>query len=276
MQFLTDEQIREHAHPNTDPAVLDRLERRWNRNPCGEFNQVPLVVRINPQRLPEIRVPILYGYTELEFLWTQEALAGQVAYYTNSSDLATVVIRNAGHFPMFSALASTFQSEVAEWLRSRRLLSSGALTADGCPAANKTLAGDDSNERLGGTAEPENLVGHGGHDRLSAKGGNDCLVAGSGRDRLWGADGDDVIEAGAGNDRLWGGTGSDRLDGSTGADWIGGGPGSDIVSGGAGNDRVNTVDGAPDHVRCGSGRDRLRADRVDVVSGCEDVRTVGR
>jgi pimeloyl-ACP methyl ester carboxylesterase len=81
------------------------------------------VVQVNMQRLPEIRIPVLYGYTEHEFVWTQEGLAQQAQHYRNSRDLTTVVIRDAGHFPMFSRVAPTFHSTIAEWLRSRGLVS---------------------------------------------------------------------------------------------------------------------------------------------------------
>jgi hypothetical protein len=122
--FLNDEKIRSaQVQPNTEPAVIDRLMRLWNCNPCGEFALAPEATRINMQRLPEIRVPVLYGYGELEFLWTQEGLAQQAELYRNSPDLTTVVFRDAGHFPMFSRVASTFHATVAEWLRSRGLVS---------------------------------------------------------------------------------------------------------------------------------------------------------
>ena len=129
VQFLTDAQIREEQF-NTEPEMVDLLMRLVNRNPCGEFTQVPQVAQTNTQRLPEIQIPVLYGYTDHEFIWTQEGLAQQTQHYRNSRDLTTVVIRDAGHFPMFSRVASTFHSTVAEWLRSRGLMSASALTAD--------------------------------------------------------------------------------------------------------------------------------------------------
>jgi len=230
--FLDDAKVRSEQH-NTDPRVVDRLMRMWNRNPCGEYLQVPEAVNINMQRLPEIEVPILYGYGELEFLWTQEGLAQQADLYRGSRDLTTVVLRRTGHFPMFSRVANEFQSTVGEWLRSRRMLSANALTAHGCPAANRTIVGGTNADLLRGTAAADNLIGRAGRDRLSGGAGGDCLKSGSG------------------NDRITGGTGRDQ------------------VNGGRGRDRINVADGERDRVRCGRGRDRVRADRVDVVSGCE-------
>jgi pimeloyl-ACP methyl ester carboxylesterase len=101
VQFLTDAQIREEQF-NTEQAVVDRLLRMVNRNPCGQFSQVPAVVQINTQRLPEIEIPVLYGYTR---------------------DLTTVVIQDAGHFPNFSRVASTFHSTIAQWLSTRGFVS---------------------------------------------------------------------------------------------------------------------------------------------------------
>ena len=232
--FLNDAKIRSEQR-NTEPRVVDRLSRLWNRNPCGEYALVPEAVRINMQRLPEIRVPVLYGYGEHEFLWTQEGLAEQARHYRNSRDLTTVVSRNAGHFPMFSRVASALHSTVAEWLRSRRLLSAGALTADGCPAANRTTRGGPGADRLRGTPAADNLIGGDGGDRLSGAAGDDCVKGNRGGDRLRG------------------------------------GPGRDLIVAGGGRDRIHVADGERDRVRCGGGRDRVRADRFDRLRGCERV-----
>jgi len=100
-------------------------------------------------------------------------------------------------------------------------------------------------------------------DLLDGGPGGERLVGGPGNDRLRGMDGDDCLEGGAGNDRLEGGNGNDRLSGGTGNDSIDGGPG---------NDTVFAREGRRDTVKCGSGRDTARVDRVDAVSGCEQVR----
>jgi Tol biopolymer transport system component len=49
------------------------------------------------------------------------------------------------------------------------------------------------------------------------------------------------------------------------------GPGADDVDAGPGDDFVSSRDWARDVVRCGPGRDRVLADRRDVVRGCEQV-----
>jgi alpha-beta hydrolase superfamily lysophospholipase len=245
-QFLTDEQIRSDQY-NTDPELVNRLMLLWNRNPCQDFVGVPEASQVNIQRIPEIRVPVLYGYTEHEFVWTEEGLAQQAEHYRGSSDLTTVVIRDAGHFPQFSRVASTFHSTIAEWLRSRRLLTAGALTADDCPAANRTIAGGRGDDRLRGTTAPDNLIGRGGRDRLSGAGGDDCLRGNSGRDALQGGYGNDLLA---------------------------GDSGRDLVVAGRGHDRIQVSDGERDRVRCGPGRDRVRADAFDRLAGCERVRRV--
>lgn len=117
-QFLTDEQIRERQF-NTDPEVIARLMRLWNRIPCGEMVPVPEVAQVNIQRLPQIRIPVLYGYAEHEFVWTEEGLVQQAGHYRNSPDLTTVVIQDAGHFPTFSRVAESFRAAISNWLRTR-------------------------------------------------------------------------------------------------------------------------------------------------------------
>ena len=88
----------------------------------------------------------------------------------------------------------------------------------------------------------------------------------AGADRLVGS-------AGRGDfgDRLAGGSGDDRISGRAGDDGINGGPGRDVLSGGSGTDSIGARDGQRDRIACGKGRDRVSADRVDVLAGCERV-----
>jgi hypothetical protein len=95
-------------------------------------------------------------------------------------------------------------------------------------------------------------------------------------DRLTGGRGDDALFGGAGNDRVVGGSGRDLLSGGSGNDRLVGGPGRNRLEAGAGNDSINSGNGVRDFVDCGFGRDRITADRRDVLSGCEVVRRVRR
>jgi hypothetical protein len=83
-----------------------------------------------------------------------------------------------------------------------------------------------------------------------------------GHDRLYGGRGDDVLFGNAGNDLLDGGAGKDRLDGGSGIDSFVAGPG---------DDRIEALDGRRERIDCGAGKDRSRADRRDVLRGCERV-----
>jgi Tol biopolymer transport system component len=65
----------------------------------------------------------------------------------------------------------------------------------------------------------------------------------------------------------------DRLCGFAGSDSIRGGSGRDGLYGGDGNDTLSARDGSFDVVGCGSGRDEVVADRVDLVGvDCERIR----
>jgi Ca2+-binding RTX toxin-like protein len=84
--------------------------------------------------------------------------------------------------------------------------------------------------------------------------------------------GNDSLLGEAGNDTLSGDAGDDAINGGDGNDVINGGPGKDDMQGGAGNDRIYARDGEVDHIGCSTGRDRVRADRIDIVSlDCERV-----
>jgi hypothetical protein len=109
---------------------------------------------------------------------------------------------------------------------------------------------------------PATIVRTAGRDVLLGTPQADVIVALGGNDVVRGLGGNDRICAGAGNDRVDGGAGSDRLIG---------GPGNDTLAGGAGNDRINARDGRRETVRCGGGKDRVSADRVDRAIGCERI-----
>jgi Ca2+-binding RTX toxin-like protein len=133
---------------------------------------------------------------------------------------------------------------------------------------------------LTGTAKADTIFGLGGNDVLLGLGGNDLLDGGagddnldggSGKDKLKGQKGDDVLTGGDGNDVLIGGPGKDKLNGGKGNDTLIGNAGKDSLVGGPGNDTINSRDGVKELVKCGPGKDKVRADKKDRLSGCESV-----
>jgi Ca2+-binding RTX toxin-like protein len=124
------------------------------------------------------------------------------------------------------------------------------LGSGGCRVA---LVGTDKPDTLAGGDAGDVIFGLGAGDRIGGRGGHDCLIGGKGADRLLGA---------AGNDRLTGGGGNDLL---------AGGPGTNSYDAGPGNDVVKAVNGTRESILCGSGRDRVDADRGDRVVRCEVV-----
>jgi uncharacterized repeat protein (TIGR01451 family) len=149
----------------------------------------------------------------------------------------------------------------------------------GPPCANPAFGGRDD-DVLFGSAFGDRLFGRAGRDLLRGRAGNDCLYGGDGNDvldgdggndSLWGSDGRDRLFGGSGNDRLRGGAKADELHGDTGNDELAGGTGRDRVWGGPGNDTISARDGSRDVIVCGSGLDRVTADRRDRLRGCERV-----
>ncbi len=122
--------------------------------------------------------------------------------------------------------------------------SAGSRTATSAPVTPR-FPGACANIQVG-SAGPDRLTGLTLGDALRGVGGNDVLI---------GRAGDDCLTGGAGDDTLRGDGGLDRFDG------------------GAGNDTINSRDGRRESVTCGTGRqDRVNADRVDRLLGCELIR----
>jgi Ca2+-binding RTX toxin-like protein len=149
------------------------------------------------------------------------------------------------------------------------------LSVDLVADDNKPTGGDDL---LKGTANADTIFGLGGNDVLLGMGGNDLLDGGSGddsldggpgKDKLKGQKGDDTLTGGPGDDVLIGGPGKDKLNGGKGNDSLTGNGGKDSLVGGPGNDVINARDGVAELVKCGPGKDRVKADKKDRLSGCE-------
>jgi hypothetical protein len=139
-------------------------------------------------------------------------------------------------------------------------LEDGSIIADGAGGNDTIIGAPGALLRDGGFSE-----GGRGNDVLKAppsSGLGSILGGGAGNDAITGGRLKDFIEGGAGNDRIAGGKGPDDITG---------GSGKDRLSGGAGRDSINSRDSRRDTVRCGPGRDRVKADAHDRVRGCERV-----
>lgn len=91
-------------------------------------------------------------------------------------------------------------------------------------------------------------------------------------DRLVGTSHADLLRGLGGPDTILGLAGNDLLDGGTGNDTLVGGAGRDVLYGRAGNDVLSVRDNQRDRIVCGAGRDRVLADRLDLVArDCERV-----
>lgn len=100
-----------------------------------------------------------------------------------------------------------------------------------------------------------------------------CGIGSAGAAIIFGTAGADRLNGTLQPDELYGLGGKDRIEGRASNDFIDGGPGRDRLLGGAGSDRLITSgDFHVDNVTCGSGRDIVNADVVDLVApNCEIV-----
>jgi Ca2+-binding RTX toxin-like protein len=166
------------------------------------------------------------------------------------------------------------------------------LVASGVALA-VTKIGTNGPDTLRGTNGDDILVGRSGNDELFSLAGEDTLLGGTGKDVVFGgrivgsccqdndfSGGDKNVAGGPGNDDVNGGRGSDNILGGRGNDIMFEGAEPDvakidIISAGAGNDGVWVLNWSPvgkDVLSCGSGFDRVLADRTDVIAAdCERV-----
>jgi Ca2+-binding RTX toxin-like protein len=133
-----------------------------------------------------------------------------------------------------------------------------ALIADGA-------GGNDRIIPARGARMPDGAFAEGGR-------GDDYLAAPAEGSILDGGPGDDELIGARSRDDLYGGRGRDRLVGAGGRDRLEGGGGRDLLLGGPGGDNLYARDRRRDVVRCGPGRDHVRANRQDRLRRCEKVR----
>jgi WD40-like Beta Propeller Repeat/RTX calcium-binding nonapeptide repeat (4 copies) len=132
-------------------------------------------------------------------------------------------------------------------------LSWGPLPEGGLPRPDATCDGRVAS--IVGTPLPDTIIGTRRGDVIAGLGGEDSIN---------GQEGGDVI---------CGGEGEQFLNGYGGPDLLIPGPGRDDVRSHTGRDSISLRDGARDRVKCGKGRDLVRADPIDeVASNCERVR----
>ncbi len=161
------------------------------------------------------------------------------------------------------------------------------------------LAGGAGNDELrdpeayfgsNGKSGNDSADGGPGHDEIELGRGDDEAAGGPGRDRIVLGPGGDTASGGGGNDLLSGGKGSDGIEAGPGNDRLTGDIGRDRLLGGAGEDRIaagmivfrvlgyraflhspGPLEGRPDQVECGTGRDMVRAGIGDTATDCERV-----
>ncbi|HEY6729432.1 MAG TPA: calcium-binding protein [Solirubrobacterales bacterium] len=139
---------------------------------------------------------------------------------------------------------------------------SGNDSADGGPGHDAIELGRGDDEAAGGP----------GRDRIVLGPGGDTAMGGDGNDILLGEGGSDTIEAGEGNDRLTGDIGRDRLFGGAGEDRIA--AGMVVVREWEYRTFLHSpgpLEGQPDQIGCGTGRDKVRAGIGDTAAECETI-----
>ncbi|MBD2092879.1 calcium-binding protein [Microcoleus sp. FACHB-1515] len=101
------------------------------------------------------------------------------------------------------------------------------------------IIGNENDNVLQGTFEPDRIFGVGGRDVIRADASDDIADGGAGDDVVFGDDGNDTLTGDSGNDTLTGDNGNDLLDGGDDNDTLFGGNGNDTLFGGNGSDSLD-------------------------------------
>jgi Tol biopolymer transport system component len=192
--------------------------------------------------------------------------AGRAVYATPGSDGA-MEVRVTHEVEADRRIADGISSQGAFWLTTASWSPDGerlTYVSDGeCPTELAVHAVRTDGKDVRRLTRPCRIAGTHGRNRLRGTTRTDALYGLGGNDRLIASGRPDFLQGGFGQDVLFGGPGDDRLYG---------GPGADRLYAGPGWDAVYSRDGAADVVRCGSGKDAVRADPRDrIARDCELV-----
>jgi hypothetical protein len=226
----------------------------------------------------ECKLAPAYGWTDCTSAWTY-GLAGQPDGTYTFSVRTTDVAGNLGavatrSFTLKRPVAPAPEETPAETQRPAVETPAGPLLRAG--VCINLFMGTAKPDALSGSAFGDVLTGLGGNDRLAGAAGDDCVLGDDGNDRLSGGPGNDDVRGLRGDDVVRGDAGNDQVLGGPGADTLVGGTGTDTLKGGPGNDRLDAADGRRETVACGPGRDSVKADRSDRLTGCEKKSLRGR
>jgi hypothetical protein len=157
---------------------------------------------------------------------------------------------------------------------------SGNDTASGGAGDDEIKLGNGDDEGFGEAGEDQVKSGP-GDDRAAGGPGRDLIVLGPGQDRGAGGAGDDLMLGKQGEDEIHGEQGDDRLSGDFARDSLFGGAGDDRIAAGmiVAGPRVlreflgsaGPLEGRPDRVDCGAGRDGVKTGPGDSAAGCEST-----
>ena len=133
------------------------------------------------------------------------------------------------------------------------------------------IAGGLDDDEVDGGSKGDGIDAENGNDHVDGGKGDDAIDGQGGRDSLHGEEGNDRVYGGFDDDRLVGGAGDDLLDGNTGLDRFSGGRGNDYIDAQF-NERESSQPVA-DRIRCGPGRDTVKANTYDRIGrDCEVVK----
>ncbi len=128
-----------------------------------------------------------------------------------------------------------------------------------------------------GTAGDDRLVAFDRATRVWGLGGADLLYGSATRAScLLGGPGNDVLYLNGGGGVAHGNRGRDYVFGSNLGDVIDPGRDPDGVSAAGGDDKLVTRDGHAEVIDCGDGADIVKADRRDLLIGCESTNLAGK
>ena len=109
------------AQPTGAPNVIAAATSIRSKDPCGDYNSIPLEIILSQLLLPQIQVPVLLVCGDEDAVFPPPACDLQALHFLANADFTHATIGGAGHALTLGLTANDFRSVMAEWLTARGL-----------------------------------------------------------------------------------------------------------------------------------------------------------
>lgn len=115
----TEQDFQQNVFADTDPAVVERVTKMRNRDPCGDNSTLAGLAAVNAAGIGDIDVPVLLLFGEGDAIFEDPAADVQARLFRSSPSVTLRRFPKAGHALTLERAAPSVQDAAADWLEEK-------------------------------------------------------------------------------------------------------------------------------------------------------------